>query len=124
MDFVTLEPMSPASPQTLQQIARARVKLWLTTTGTTQTALAERIGRKQAWLSRYLNGEYDADLEDLNRIAKAFSHTISALLDTPSDPDHARVVELYSALPFETRKTVLQLMEQFGRPPRVIHSKK
>jgi len=124
MNFSTLEAMPPSPPTTLQQLARSRIKLWLNTTGTTQTALATHIGKKQAWLSRYLAGDYDADLETLNDIARAFGHTISALLNVPSDPDHARLVDLYNALPADARRTVMTLLEQWGRPPRAIHTKK
>jgi predicted transcriptional regulator len=58
-------PIFSPMPLTLDQVARDRIKHWIVSTGVTQTELAARIGRTQAWMSRYLSGEFDADLETL-----------------------------------------------------------
>ena len=52
-------------PQTLDEQARQRIRTWIQLTGVTQKTLGERIGRNQAWMSRYLSGELNADLETL-----------------------------------------------------------
>src|SRR5580765_1023168 len=87
--------------------ARVRVKQWMRTTGVTQAALAQRIGKQQAWLSRYLAGKYDADVVTLERLAQAFGHTVSALLVQPAaDPTEARVLDLFRALTPRGRRIV------------------
>ena len=75
-----------------------RIKAWIASTGVTQSALAERIGRNQAWMSRYLAGEFAADLETLQKMARAFNHSLAALLESPTDPDEAKLIEAYRAL--------------------------
>jgi transcriptional regulator with XRE-family HTH domain len=102
---------------TLDQIARARVREWLTATGTTQTALGERIGRTQAWMSRYLLGEFDADLTTLQKIAEVFGHSIAALLDAPSDPAEATLLNHFRAVDAEKRVLALRLLESWVHPP-------
>jgi len=67
-------------PLTLDQQARERIKTWVASTGVTQTELAKRIGRNQAWMSRYLNGEFAADLATLQQMAETFGFTLIALL--------------------------------------------
>ena len=68
MEQTIFSPMPP----TLDEIARARIREWMRTTGATQVMLAGRIGKTQAWMSRYLSGELDADLESLRGMAAAF----------------------------------------------------
>jgi transcriptional regulator with XRE-family HTH domain len=105
-------------PLTLDQIARTQIRRWIQSTGITQTALAERIGRNQAWMSRYLGGEFDADLVTLNQIATVFDHTITALLQVPEDPDIARLVMNYRALRPEARAILLGVAEEMSRATR------
>jgi len=96
-------------------MARERIRAWIASTGVTQTALAERIGRTQAWMSRYLGGDLDADLETLQKLARAFGQPLGALLDAPTDPVEARVVQLFRALPVETRTIIVNLLEAWTR---------
>jgi transcriptional regulator with XRE-family HTH domain len=120
MDSPKLDPMPPpAGPtKTLDQIARERIRAWIRTVPTTQAALAEAIGRNPAWMSRYLAGDFDADLETLQRIAQAFGHSIAALLDQPADPVDARVLSAFHALPPDARANWLNLLEAWSRPRR------
>lgn len=98
----------------LDYVARERIKQWMTATRTTQVSLANSINRKQAWMSRYLGGEYDADLETLRKIAAVFGRQISALFDTPSDPEIAELVSHYNALPASGRGLVLDLVRELA----------
>jgi len=93
--------------------ARGRVTRWLAASQMTQTALAERIGRNQAWMSRYLDGEFDTDLETLDRLAQAFGHTIFELLDTSADATEAEVIERWRALRPSGRKIVLEVLREW-----------
>lgn len=114
-DEITLEPTMPPG---LDAIARSQIKRWLESTGVTQTSLAEQIGRNQAWMSRYLAAEFDADLDTLDRIAATFNHSVAALLNVPQDPDEARLVTLFRALRPENRKLVLQMCHELTHPGR------
>lgn len=101
--------------QTLDELARARIKAWIESTGVTQTELAARIGRNQAWMSRYLAAEFDTDLETLQKIARVFGHSLTALLESPADPDEAALIAAYRACPPEARKLLLAMSLQLSR---------
>jgi|SRR5215831_8712199 len=110
-------PSPPPRPPTLDEIARARIKIWLRSTGTTQTELAKRIDRTQAWMSRYLSGGLDADLESLRGMAATFGHSLAALLDTPTDPVEAQLIDRFRALRPEARTIALALLQDWAHPP-------
>jgi len=117
MESPILTPM-PQAPLTLDQIARTRIKAWIQTTGITQAELAARIGRNQAWMSRYLAAEFDADLETLNKMAISFGHSLGALLTAPVDPMEAQIIERFRALPAEARDVFAQMLDLWTRPQR------
>jgi transcriptional regulator with XRE-family HTH domain len=103
---------------TLDEIARQRIRGWLSATSTTQAALADRIGKTPAWMSRYLLGEFNADLETLRAIAHVFSLSVSALFDSPSDPDDRLLLEAFHGLRPDGRQILLQLARHMvGRKP-------
>lgn len=108
--FTSNAPILVPVPPTLDQQARERIKSWVESTGVTQAELAERIGRNQAWMSRYLKGEFDADLTTLERMAATFGFNLSALLNLPSDPFEARLIEEVRALPPKARAMLLELL--------------
>lgn len=107
MELLNLDSM--ALP--LEEQVRARVKAWVSSMRVTQGALAERIGRDQVWVSRYLNGKVDSiDLETLQKIAAAFDHSLHALLEAPADPAEAQLVEDWRALRPKSRVLVSNLV--------------
>ena len=112
MESPILVPM----PQTLDQVARDRIKSWIASTEVTQTELAARIDKNQPWMSRYLRGELDADLETLQKMARAFGHSLIALLDLPADPVEAKLLTHYRALPHTARAIAFNLLESWSRP--------
>jgi hypothetical protein len=71
-------------------------------------------------MSRYLKGEFDADLDTLQKITRVFGHELTSALNIPSDPDEALVLTRYRALRIEARRIVLTLLEHLSRdtPPR------
>jgi transcriptional regulator with XRE-family HTH domain len=105
----------PQPPETLDQLARRQIKRWIESTGLTQTALSERIGRNQAWTSRYLAAEFDADLETLQKIAAVFGHSLTAVLDIPKDPEEAALTAAYRALSPASRQLALELLRDWSR---------
>lgn len=109
-------PILTPMPLTLDEQARTQIKKWIEGTGITQTELSVRIGRNQAWVSRYLKGDqYDADLETLNKIAAVFGHTLVQLLQLPAHPEEAALISSYRALRLEARKHVLGLVQELAR---------
>lgn len=84
-------------------------------TGTTQIALSRLIHCEQSWLSKYLGGKLDADLSTLYAIAGAFGHSISALLEAPSDPTDRAVLEAFHTLRPEARAIVLRLLLEWSQ---------
>ena len=74
--------------------------------GVTQAELAEQIGRNQVWVSRYLKGDFDTDLATLEKMARRFDFTLFALLDLPSDPFEARLLDEVRALPPKARTSL------------------
>jgi len=124
MDLPMLAPMPPAAPPSLQQTARNRIRLWLSTTETTQQEFCERIGQNQSWLSRFLHGKLDADVDMLQKMATAFGHSICALLSSPTDPEEARLIDRYRALPERSREVAMQLLEEWSKPHRVVRTRK
>lgn len=103
-------PILVPVPLSVDQQARERIKAWIASTGVTQVELAERIGRNQAWMSRYLNAEFDANFETLQKIAECFGFTLIALLDLPRDPHEARLIEEFRALPPRGRASLLDFL--------------
>jgi transcriptional regulator with XRE-family HTH domain len=108
----------PAPLPRLDDIVRERVRTWIQSTGVKQTTLAPLIGKPQPWISRYLAGELDADLETLQALARIFGHSLTALFDAPADPGEAHVIDLYRALPEASRPILIQLLEDWTRQKR------
>src|SRR5262245_721069 len=103
----------------LDTLARERIKQWLASTGITQTALAEAIGKDQAWTSRYLAGLHVADVMTLQRLAAVFGQSLTALLSIPAtDPIEARIIEAFRAVTPKRRAFVLELLEDWSRTER------
>lgn len=71
----------------LDDQARARLTAWIAGRGMTRTEFGEGVGRNQSWASRYLEGEFAADLDTLARAAMLFQQPITALFDSPGDTD-------------------------------------
>jgi transcriptional regulator with XRE-family HTH domain len=109
--ITTLDSMPPA----LDEVARQRIKAWLAGSGMSQIELARRLGKTQAWVSRYLRGEFNTDMETLQQMARIFGHTFFALLDVPSDALEAELVGHYRALPADMRRAVLTLLAGWTR---------
>jgi transcriptional regulator with XRE-family HTH domain len=111
------DPILDGMPLSLDALARQQIRQWLQSTGITQVNLAEQIGRNQAWMSRYLAGDFDADLETLRKIAQVFGHNLATLFNIPLlNPDETELLELYRALGAESRKIAKSLLRDWTRP--------
>lgn len=103
----------------IDEIARSQIRQWLRSTGTTQVSFAEQIGRNQEWISRYLNGTFDADLTTLQRMASVFGHNLATLFGRlPSDPDESALVMNFRGLRPDGRKIVLDVLRALNGQPK------
>ena len=95
----------------LDDRARARVAAWLAARhDITQDTIAAALGVSQGHISRYLRGPMRLRLDDLDRVARVFGHTICDLLDVPPDPLDAELLELTRALPPAGRDGLIALL--------------
>lgn len=105
----------------LADLARQRIVTWMAANPRiTQTTLAKAVGVSQAWVSQYKSGDQDADLDQLDAIARAFGHTLNELLDLRPEPNERKLIEAYRALPDEKRRLMLSTMEAMIPEPRKV----
>ena len=122
----TKVPNHKGKKQSLQELARKRIAAWVQGASMAQGQLARAIGKNQVWVSRFLTGKTDADVDTLQRIAAAFGHTIASLLQTAEgDADEAALIEAFRALRPSGRATALAVLREMagrraarGRPRR------
>lgn len=96
----------------LQDLARQRVVRWLAASSEmNQTKLAAAVGVSQTWVSQFKTGDQDADLDQLDAIARAFGHTLYELLDVKEGGLERRLIEAFRAIPPEKRETVVASVE-------------
>lgn len=111
--------MAKQQPASLDTVARQQVIAWLRGSGVTQADLASRIGRTQMWVSRYLKGEFNADMDTLAAIAATFGHQFTQLFRFPDDPGEAALIRVYRAMRPEARPRFIALgQDVVGPPPR------
>jgi transcriptional regulator with XRE-family HTH domain len=105
----------------LDDVARARIKAWAKGAGMTQRAVAEQIGKNDPWLSRFLDGTNDTDLDTLQQLAAVFGRTLWELLDVPTgDPQETELIERFRSTRDESRPALLVVVRQMtaGHIPR------
>lgn len=98
----------------LQTLARTRIATWIKSTGRTQADVAREIGKKQNWLSRYLGGKTDADVDTLQQLAAVFGHSLASLLQVNADPDEGALIEAFRALRGSARPTAIAAVQEMG----------
>lgn len=85
----------------------------------TQAALGKAVGHHQNWVSRFVAGTQDADVDELAAMAAAFNHTITELLDARADPNEQRLLDAYRALPERKRTSACLTLElMLPDPPK------
>src|SRR5262245_59100822 len=102
----------PATP--LQNIARVRIKQFLESNGISQAALGQAIGRSQEWVSRFLAGRYDADVDTLQAIATAIDLPLYELLALTTDPRLVKLCEAYLACRPSRRPVALRVVQELA----------
>ena len=98
--------------RSLSELAHQRVITWMAARPTiTQTAIAKAVGVSQSWVSQYKSGEIDADVDQLNALARVFDHTLFELFDLRPDPQERELTDAFRALPPERRGLAIQTLQ-------------
>lgn len=96
----------------LQDLARKRLSQWMDAhPKITQTEIGRAIGHNQAWVSKYRLGAMDADIDDLDGMARVFGHTLAELVDLRPDPKERALIDAYRALLPEKRELAVKMLE-------------
>lgn len=102
----------------LLELARHRLTQWMDANPTiTQTAIGRAVGHNQAWVSRFKLGAQDADIDELEAMAKVFGHTLNELLDLRPDPKERDLLDAYRQLRPEARALAVQMLRSMIPPP-------
>jgi transcriptional regulator with XRE-family HTH domain len=92
----------------LQDMARKRLIQWMDANPKiTQTEIGRAIGHNQAWVSKFRLGTMDADIDDLDGMARVFGHTLTELLDLRPNPKEQELLDAYRKLRPEVRASGL-----------------
>lgn len=104
----------------LSELARRRIVGWMSASPhITQTTIAHAVGVSQAWVSMYKTGDQDADVDQLEAIARVFGHTLTELFDLRADPNEQRLLTAYRSLPEHKRSLACLTLEgMLPDPPR------
>lgn len=104
----------------LMELARHRLTQWMDANPKiTQVALGKAVGHHQVWISRFRSGAQDADIDELEAMAKMYGHTLAELFDMRPDPNEQRLVEAFRALPSSKRELGISALEaMLPDPPR------
>lgn len=101
----------------LMELARHRLTQWMDANPKiTQVALGRAVGHHQVWVSRFKAGAQDANIDELEAMAKAFGHTLVELLDLRPDPKEQRLVDAYRKMRAEARPLAIQMLEAMVPP--------
>lgn len=105
--------------RSLAELARRRIVAWMAANPRiTQTAIAQSVGVSQAWVSQYKSGDQDADVDQLDALARAFGHTLNELFDLRPEPHEQKLIDAYRALPPAKRSLAIQSLEAMLPEPR------
>lgn len=98
-------------------MARQRIAGWMESNPkVTQTTVARAVGVTQGWVSRYKSGEQEADIDQLDAMARAFDHTLAELLDLRPDPRERDLLDAFRKVRPEARKLAIQMIEAMTPP--------
>jgi hypothetical protein len=82
----------------------------------TQVALGRAVGHHQVWVSRFRSGAQDADIDELEAMAKAFGHTLNELCDLRPDPKEHALLEAFRQLTPPNRELAVTLLQALIQP--------
>lgn len=102
----------------LSDLARHRILAWLAANPRiTQTKIAAEIGVSQTWVSQYKSGDQDADIDQLDAMARVFGHTLIELLDLRPDPKERELLDAYRAVEASRRPLAIEVVKAMIAQP-------
>lgn len=105
--------------RSLADLARRRMVAWMAANPSIkQEIIAQAVGVSQSWVSLYKSSGVEADLDQLDAMARVFGHTLMELLDLRPDPNEQRLIEAYRALPASKRQLGISALEAMIPEPR------
>lgn len=103
--------------RSLADLARQRITSWMAANPKiTQGTVAAAVGVSQSWVSLYKSGGVEADLDQLDAIARVYSHTLFELLDLRPDPKERELIDAYRQLRPEARALSIQMLQSMIPP--------
>lgn len=101
----------------LADLARQRIVGWMATNRhITQMDVARAVGVSQSWVSQYKSGDVDADIDQLDAMARVFNHTLQELLDLRPDPKEQALIDAFRKIRAEKRGLAVQVLETMVPP--------
>lgn len=105
--------------RSLGETARQRIVSWMAANPrTTQKIIAEAVGVSQSWVSQYKSADVDADIDQLDAMARVFGHTLNELLDLRPDPKERALIDAFRQLDAANRELALKMLQALIPPPR------
>lgn len=101
----------------LVEQARARLARWLEGhPALDQRVLARAAGHQQGWVSNYFAGRQQADVDEMEAMARVLGHTLNELFDLREHPQEQLLLDLFRALPEAKREFAIQMLQQISPP--------
>lgn len=102
----------------LMELARQRLTQWMDANPKiTQVALGKAVGHHQVWVSRFKAGAQDADIDELEAMAKAYGHTLNELLDLRPDPKEQALIDAYRSVEPAKRPLAIEVVRALSVAP-------
>lgn len=96
----------------LMELARHRLTQWMAASPRiTQTAIGKAVGHSQVWVSRFKLGAQDADIDELEAMARVFGHTLNELLDARPDPKERELLDAYRSIEPTKRPLAVEVVK-------------
>lgn len=96
---------------TLLELARHRLVQWMAANPKiTQTAIGRAVGHSQVWVSRFKLGAQDADIDELDAMARVFGHTLNELIDARPNPKEQDLIDAYRAIEASKRPLAIEVV--------------
>lgn len=103
--------------RSLAERARQRIIAWMAANPQiTQETIAEGVGVSQTWVSQYKTGDQDADIDQLDALARVYGHTIQELIDLRPDPKEQALLNAFRKIRVEVRDLPVKMLEAMEPP--------
>lgn len=83
----------------------------------TQMTLAKAVGVSQSWVSLYKSGDQDANIDQLDVMARVFGHTLNELIDLRPDPKERELLDAYRAIEASKRPLAIEVVRALSAQP-------